>query len=59
MLKKLRDKIFFKFSDLIDFIIIQLFFKYFLLLRGTKVPFSAKISKFSSKWPHQLSIGRN
>ena len=59
MLKKLRDKIFFKFSDLIDFIIIQLFFKFFLLLRGAKVPLSANISKFSINWPHQLSIGRN
>jgi acetyltransferase-like isoleucine patch superfamily enzyme len=57
MLKKLRDKIIFKLSYLIDFIFIQLFFKFFLLLRGTHVPFSAKISKFLINWPHQLSIG--
>lgn len=59
MLTKLRDKVIFKLSYLIDFIFIQLFFKFFLLLRGTQVPFSAKISKFLINWPHQLSIGRN
>ena len=59
MLTKLRDKIFFKLSDLVDFIFVQLFFKSLLILRGTRVPFSAKISKFLINWPHQLSIGRN
>ena len=55
MLRKLRDKIIFKFYDLVDFVFIQLFFRGLLLLRGTQVPFSSKISKFSINWPHQLS----
>jgi len=59
MLRKLRDKIIFKFYDLVDFVFIQLFFRGLLLLRGTQVPFSSKISKFSINWPHQLSVGRN
>jgi acetyltransferase-like isoleucine patch superfamily enzyme len=59
MLAKFRDKILFKLCDLTDFIFIQIFFKFVLLLRGTKVPFSAKISKFLINWPHQLSIGQN
>ena len=59
MLTKFRDKILFKLWDLADIISIQIFFKIILILRGTKVPFSAKISFFQINWPHQLSIGQN
>ena len=59
MLTKFRDKILFKLWDLADIISIQILFKLILILRGAKVPFSAKISIFKINWPHQLSIGQN
>lgn len=59
MLTKLKDKIFFKLSCLLDFIFVQLFTKFYLILRGTKISFSAQISKFHINWPHQLSVGQN
>lgn len=59
MLTKFRDKILFKLWDLSDIIFIQIFFKLILILRGAKVPFSAKISIFQINWPNQLSIGQN
>ena len=59
MLSKFRDKILFKLWNLADIISIQIFFKFILILRGAKVPFSAKLSIFQINWPHQLSIGRN
>ena len=59
MLKKLRDLTLFKLSCFADFVFVQIFFKFFLLLRGANIPFSANISKFSINWPHQLSIGQN
>ena len=59
MLTKFRDKILFKLWNLADIISIQIFFKLILILRGAKVPFSAKISIFKINWPHQLSIGQN
>ena len=59
MLTRFRDKILFKLWNLADIISIQIFFKLILILRGAKVPFSAKISIFKINWPHQLSIGQN
>ena len=59
MLKKLRDKTFFRLCNLADFIFIQIFYKFYLILRGIKISFSAQISKFQINWPHQLSIGPN
>jgi len=59
VLRKLRDKTFFKFSNLVDIVFVQLFFKILLLLRGANVSLSANISRFSINWPHQISIGQN